>query len=123
MVAMPGARAPEAMPWRIDASWLLLGVGLLVALGGLPLWSHLRRSPVDPEGVLFRSLDENLEERTAALETLQRRRTTYGSDRRADDGPRWAALDRRHRSRVRGEGRLRRPRRHHLRRAVPRQRR
>ncbi|GGK75192.1 hypothetical protein [Ornithinimicrobium pekingense] len=66
---------------------LLLGVGLLVALGGLPLWSHLRRSPVDPEGVLFRSLDENLEERTAALETLQRRRTTYGSDRRADDGP------------------------------------
>lgn len=65
---------------------MLLGTGLLVALGGLPLWSHLRHSPVDPEGVLFRSLDENLEERAQAVETVRRRRTTYASDRRADGG-------------------------------------
>lgn len=63
---------------------LLLGTGLLVALGGTPLWSHLRDSPVDPEGVLFRSLDENLEERAQAVEAVRRRRTTYASDRRAD---------------------------------------
>lgn len=65
---------------------LLLGTGLLVALGGLPLWSHLRHSPVDPAGVLFRSLDENLEERAQAVEAVRRRRTTYASDRRADGG-------------------------------------
>lgn len=69
---------------RWTSQVLLLGAALLVGLGGVPLWSHLRHSPVDPEGVLFKSLDENLEERTAALEALQRRRTTYGSDRRAE---------------------------------------
>ena len=57
-----------------------------VGLGGLPLWSHLRHSPVDPEGVLFRSLDENLQERAQAVEAVRRRRTTYASDRRADGG-------------------------------------
>ena len=62
---------------------LLLVTAAPVALLSLPLWSHLRRSPVDPEGVLFRSLDENLEDRADALEALQRRRTSYSSDRRA----------------------------------------
>lgn len=66
---------------------VLLGVALLVALGGLPLWSHLRHSPVDPEGVLFRSLDENLQEREQAVETVLRRRTTYASDRRPERDP------------------------------------
>jgi hypothetical protein len=74
---------------------LLLGTGLLVALGGIPLWSHLRHSPVDPDGVLFRSLDENLEERAQAVEAVRRRRTTYASDRRTDpDGPVPLALGR-----------------------------
>ena len=62
---------------------LLLVTAAPVALLSLPLWSHLRRSPVDPEGVLFRSLDENLEDRAKALEALQRRHTSYSSDRRA----------------------------------------
>lgn len=61
---------------------ILLAVALLVAVGGLPLWSHLRNSPVAPEGVLFKSLDENLEEREQMVQTVRRRRTTYASDRR-----------------------------------------
>ncbi|WP_394214098.1 hypothetical protein [Brachybacterium vulturis] len=61
---------------------LLLGTALVMAIAALPLWSHLRRSPVDPEGVLFKSLDENLEDRARAVETLDRRRTSYASDRR-----------------------------------------
>ena len=84
-VLFPVATSLTVEHWTTQL--LLLGTGLLVALGGLPLWAHLRRSPVDPEGVLFRSLEQNLEERTAALQTLQRRRTTYGSDRRADGEP------------------------------------
>lgn len=63
---------------------ILLGAALLVVTGSLPLWSHLRHSPVAPEGVLFRSLDENLEERAQVIETVRRRRTTYASDRRPD---------------------------------------
>lgn len=69
---------------RWTSQVLLLATALLVALGGLPLWAHLRHSPVDPDGVLFRSLDENLEERARAVETVRRRKTTYSSDRRAD---------------------------------------
>lgn len=67
---------------------LLLATAAVVALASLPLWSHLRHSPVDPEGVLFRSLDENLEDRAQALDALERRRTSYASDHRPDpDGP------------------------------------
>ncbi|QFG68684.1 hypothetical protein [Ornithinimicrobium pratense] len=67
---------------------ILLSTALLVTIGGLPLWSHLRNSPVAPEGVLFRSLDENLQEREQVVQTLRRRRTTYASDRRSDaDAP------------------------------------
>lgn len=66
----------------------LLVTALAVAIAGLPLWSHLRRTTVDPEGVLFRSLDENLEQRALVTETVQRRRTGYASDQRpAPDGP------------------------------------
>lgn len=61
---------------------ILLASALLVAVGGLPLWSHLRNSPVAPEGVLFKSLEENLEEREQTVQTVLRRRTTYASDRR-----------------------------------------
>lgn len=63
---------------------ILLATAVLVAVGGLPLWSHLRHSPVAPEGVLFRSLEENLEERAQSAQTVRRRRTTYASDRRTD---------------------------------------
>lgn len=61
---------------------LLLGTTLVVALGGLPLWAHLRRTHVDPEGVQFKSLDENLQDRALAIEAIERRRTNYASDRR-----------------------------------------
>ena len=70
--------------WASQA--LLLAIAGAVALAGLPLWSHLRRSPVDPDGVLFRSLDENLEERAQAAEAVRRRRTEYASDRRPEPG-------------------------------------
>ena len=63
---------------------ILLGAALLVVTGALPLWSHLRNSPVAPQGVLFRSLDEHLEERAQVVETVRRRRTTYASDQRPD---------------------------------------
>jgi hypothetical protein len=59
----------------------------VIALAALPLWSHLRRSPVDPEGVLFRSLDENLQDREHAARTLEKRRTSYASDRSRADAP------------------------------------
>lgn len=65
---------------------LLLVTALAIAIAGLPLWSHLRHSPVDPEGVLFKSLDENLEDRALVVETLERRRTSYASDRRPAAG-------------------------------------
>jgi hypothetical protein len=61
---------------------VLLVTALVVAIAGLPLWSHLRNSPVAPEGVLFKSLDENLQDRARAVETVKRRRTSYASDRR-----------------------------------------
>lgn len=66
------------------ARLLLLALAALVAAGGLPLWSHLRRTTVDPDGVLFRSLDENLAERALDAEALRRRRTGYAADRRRD---------------------------------------
>lgn len=73
---------------------VLLATAFVAALASLPLWSHLRHSPVDPEGVLFKSLDENVQDRTLAVETLERRRTTYASDRRADESPVPLALGR-----------------------------
>ena len=67
---------------------MLLATALVIAIAGLPLWSHLRRTPVDPDGVLFKSLDENLDDRALAFENLERRRTSYASDRRtAMDSP------------------------------------
>ena len=81
-----------AVVWPVVASFtvehwtgqvMLLATALAIAIAGLPLWSHLRHSPVDPEGVLFKSLDENLEERALVALDLERRRTSYASDRRA----------------------------------------
>lgn len=64
---------------------VLLGAALAIALAGLPLWAHLRRSPIAPEGVVFKSLDENIMDRAQAVEAVERRRTSYASDRRSDD--------------------------------------
>lgn len=84
-----------AVVWPVGASFtvehwtsqvMLLAVAPAIVIAGLPLWSHLRHSSVDPEGVLFRSLDENLEDRALAVETLERRRTSYASDRRPATG-------------------------------------
>lgn len=64
---------------------LLLTTAVLVTLGSWPLWSHLRRTPADPHGVLVRSADETVAERAAAAATLARRRSSYRSDHRAPD--------------------------------------
>jgi hypothetical protein len=56
----------------------------LALLLSLPLWSHLRRSPmILPEGMASRTLDETVLERDLAVANLVRRRTRYGSDHRA----------------------------------------
>lgn len=81
-----------AVCWPVGAAFtvergldqvVLLAVAAAIALATIPLWSHLRRSPVDPEGVLFKSLDENLADRAQTMEAIERRRTVYASDHRA----------------------------------------
>ncbi len=63
---------------------VLAGTAAVVALGGLPLWSHLRRSPAGfPEHVRVEALDDTVSAAAAAGEAAARRRTTYASDRRA----------------------------------------
>ena len=63
---------------------LVLGVAMLGAiLASLPLWSHLRRTPVFiPEDMAHRSLDQTVLERQAAVSNISRRRTSYRSDAR-----------------------------------------
>ena len=76
---------PLAWAFTVDdwvAQVMLLVVAGLLGVLSLPLWSHLRHTPADPHGVLTKSLDENVEARTAAAAALARRRTTYRSDRR-----------------------------------------
>lgn len=59
---------------------VLLGVSLLVAIGGLPLFSHFRGSPASfPDGARIASLDETLEARAHVAATEHRRRTKYRS--------------------------------------------
>lgn len=82
-----------AMVWPVAAALLrpplvevvvLLGTTILVLLGSLPLWSHLRRSPVDPDGVLFRPADDNQADRLTVALQVRSRRTKYRSDRLAE---------------------------------------
>ncbi|MFZ1286929.1 MAG: hypothetical protein WAR57_07815 [Candidatus Phosphoribacter sp.] len=76
---------PLAFAFTVDGSAsqvLLLAVAAAVAFASLPLWSHLRQTPADPHGVLKKSLDENMQDRSAAAAALARRRTSYASDRR-----------------------------------------
>lgn len=76
---------PSAFAFTVD-DWasqvLLLAVSVALGVASLPLWSHLRHTPADPHGVLKRSLDENIQDRSAAAAALARRRTSYASDRR-----------------------------------------
>lgn len=65
---------------------VLLGSAVVVAVGALPLWTHLRRTTADPAGVLSRSLDAELDERAELAQRHQRRRTVYASDRRTGNG-------------------------------------
>lgn len=77
---------PLASVFAVDG-WqsqvFLLAVSAVVVAASAPLWAHLRHTPADPNGVLVRSLDQNLEERTIAARAVARRRTTYASDRRS----------------------------------------
>lgn len=79
-VIWPLAMAPAAK--AVLETLLLVGCAVAVALFSLPLWSHLRRTPAVPPGVVFQSLDENIETRKQLADTEIRRRTSYASDRR-----------------------------------------
>lgn len=59
---------------------LLIGMTVLAILASLPLWSHLKRTPVDPTGVVITKPDDNIVERARQSEDFLRRKTTYGSD-------------------------------------------
>ncbi len=77
----PAATAATG-PGRTALLVLAVASGSAVLIS-LPLWSHLRRSKVFlPEGMAVRTLDATLLERELAAASVQRRRTTYGSDRR-----------------------------------------
>lgn len=78
--------ATAAASPTVTESVLLIVVAVAAALLALPLWSHLRRSPAVPDGVVFRSLDETVAERAAVAQAQLRRRTAYASDRR-EPGP------------------------------------
>jgi hypothetical protein len=80
-VAWPLATAVAGGGSTAATAMLITGSVVLGALS-LPLWSHLRRTPGDPGGVLVRTLDDTVAERTHLARTHQRRRTTYASDRR-----------------------------------------
>lgn len=63
---------------------VLGGAVVLALLISLPLWSHLRRSPVSvPEGMTRSTLDASVVEREAVALTHDRRRARYGSDHRS----------------------------------------
>ena len=63
---------------------LLIGCAVAAGVVSLPLWTHLRRTPAVPAGVVFQSLDENLEQRKQLAEAEIRRRSSYASDRRSE---------------------------------------
>ena len=68
-------------------SWFLVTAAGLLALASWPLWSHLRRTAVDPDGVIFRSSDDNVEDRTLAAARDLARRSSYWSDTRSTRPP------------------------------------
>lgn len=76
-----------ASPGPMD-SVVLIGVACLVVAASLPLWSHLRKTPADPTGVLVRGSDENVADRLEVAQRYQARKTGYWSDRRLPVGER-----------------------------------
>lgn len=67
---------------------VLGGATAAIALGSLPLWSHLRRSPTGfPDHVKVEGLDETVAAQSTATASAARRRTGYGSDRRGESIP------------------------------------
>lgn len=66
--------------------FVLATTTVIVAAASLPLWSHLRRSPADPMGMVSVSEDENTEERHEIEEHALRRRTSYRSDKDRTSG-------------------------------------
>lgn len=67
---------------------VLGGTTAAIALGSWPLWSHLRRSPAGfPDHVKVEGLDETVAAQLEATASAARRRTDYGSDRRAEALP------------------------------------
>lgn len=81
-ILWPALSALVVQNWTSQVMVLLTAV--LVAFGSIPLWSHLRRTPADPMGAVVRTLDQTVEDRSAAAAALTRRRTTYASDRKLD---------------------------------------
>lgn len=79
-VAWPALTALVVTQWTSQV--LVLGVAVLIAAASLPLWAFLRRTPADPLGAVVRTLDETVEERSAAAAALTRQRSSYASDRR-----------------------------------------
>lgn len=69
------------------AAGILATAIVLALLLSLPLWSHLRRSPVVlPEGMVHRSLDDTVAERRLAASAAEQQRNRYASARRDDEG-------------------------------------
>lgn len=67
---------------------VLVGVALLVAAGGLPLFSHLRSTPASfPEGAVVATLEQSLDARASLIASERRRRTKYRSLTRLSDAP------------------------------------
>lgn len=71
---------------RTSLELAVLGAGVAaIALGSLPLWSHLRRSPAGfPDHVKVEGLDETVAAQLAATASAAGRRTVYGSAQRGE---------------------------------------
>ena len=82
-VLWPALTALTVTTWTSQVVVLITAV--LVAMGSIPLWAHFRRTPADPMGAVVRTLDQTVEDRTAAAAALIRRRTRYASDRRFEN--------------------------------------
>lgn len=75
LLSMLGSRTPAEL-------LVLAASAAVVAVGSLPLWSHLRRSPAGfPDHVKVESLDETVAAAAERAAAVARRRTTYASDR------------------------------------------
>jgi hypothetical protein len=90
-IALLGVLWPQATALLGEHTWIeravLAGAAALLAAGGLPLWSHLRRTTAGflaevRADVRVESLDATVAAESAAAAREARRRTGYRSDRR-----------------------------------------